>query len=161
MELKFIDGSDISGLSKNSEYFIQYAAGDPAKLLDSFTSEVFKIQEHEDSDSQLSMKRPLADYLTTDLRIELVASFTPVDTSFEFDKSVRFFRLDKYDRHVFEKPFTLFFDKSGRVYTLNRCLSIKEKDRLYGLCVDVLCFKTDSYTLNLYLIKDPDGVVIF
>lgn len=162
MEFMFIDGSDISGLSKNSKTFIQYAVTDPELLLEGFEPEVFKTVDITDEDyySSLSMARPLYSSRNIDLHIELVAAFYPVDTSHEFDKSVRFFHLAKQDSFVFKKPFTLFFDKFGRVYTLNCGLSVKEQENLYGLCVEVPRIKTDAYALKLYLIADQEGVVM-
>ncbi len=161
MEFKFIDGSNVLELSARARNFIAFATQDPMLLINSFTGKLFEnYPDNDDFDTRLDIARPLDKCASVGLHIELVAEFRPVDTSREFDKSVRFFKLAEHNRHIFEKPFTVFFDTYGQVYTLDRCLSIREHDDLYCRCSEVECIRTDAYTLVLYLIKDPDGVVI-
>lgn len=161
MELKFINGSNVEELSARTRNFINFATQDPELLIQSFTGELFEYYpDNDDFDTQLDIARPLDRLANVGLHIELVAEFRPVDTSLEFDKSVRFFRLDKHKSHVFEKPFTVFFDTYGQVYALDRCLFMRESDDLYCRCFETKRIRTDAYTLILYLIKDPDGVVI-
>ena len=161
MELKFINGSNVEELSARTKNFINFATQDAAFLIQSFTGELFEdYPDNDDFDTQLDIARPLDRLANVGLHIELVAEFRPVDKSLEFDKSVRFFRLDKHKSHVFEKPFTVFFDTYGEVYALDRCLSIREHDDLYCRCSETQCIRTDAYKLVLYLIKDQDGVVI-
>lgn len=161
MEFKFINGSNVVELSARARNFINFATQDAAMLIQSFTGELFEdYPDNDDFDTQLDIARPLDRLANVGLLIELVAEFRPVDKSLEFDKSVRFFRLDKHKSHVFEKPFTVFFDTYGQAYALDRCLYIRESDDLYCRCSETKRIRTDAYTLTLYLIKDPDGVVI-
>lgn len=161
MEFKFINGSNVAELSARARNFIIFATQDAELLINSFTGELFEnYPDNDDFDTQLVIERPLDKLVSIGLHIELVAEFIPVDISREFDKSVRFFRLDKHKSHVFEKPFMVFFDTYGEVYALDRCLSIKEHDDLYCRCSETQCIRTDAYKLVLYLIKDRDGVVI-
>ena len=161
MEFKFIGGSNALKLSARARNFIAFASKDAATLINSFMGELFKdYPDNNDFETQLYIARPLDKYANIGLHIELIAEFKPVDASREFDKSVRFFRLDKRNSHAFEKPFTAFFDTYSRVYALDRCLSIREHDDLYCRCSEVQCIRTNAYTLVLYLIEDQDGVVI-
>lgn len=161
MEFKFISGSNTLELSGRARSFIAFATQDPMFLINSFTGELFENHpDNDDFDTRLDIARPLDKYASVGLHIELIAEFRPVDTSREFNKSVRFFNLDKRNRRVFEKPFTVFFDTYGQVYALDRRLSTREYDDLDYRCNEVKYIRTDAYTLVLYLIKDPDGVVI-
>lgn len=161
MEFKFMSGSNVLELSGRARAFISFATQDPMLLINSFTGELFEnYPDNDDFDTKLDIARPLDKCAGVGLHIKLVAEFRPVDTSREFDKSVRFFRLNKHKSHAFEKPFTVFFDIYGQVYALDRCLSIKEHDDLYCRCSETQCIRTDAYTLVLYLPEDPDGVVI-
>lgn len=161
MELKFIGGSNVVELSARARNFINFAAQDATLLINRFSSELFKrYPDNDDFDTQLDIAHPLDEFANVGLHIELVAEFSPVDTSREFDKSVRFFNLDKHNRHVFEKPFTVFFDTYGQVYALDRWLSIRERYDLDYHCSKTEYIRTDAYELVFYLIKDPDGVVI-
>lgn len=161
MELKFIGGSNTLKLSARARTFITFAAKDAATLINSFKGELFEdYPDNDDFDTRLHIAFPFDRYANVGLHIELIAEFKPVDASREFDKSVRFFRLNKRNSHAFEKPFTVFFDTYGRAYALDRCLSIREHDDLYCRCSESQCVRTDAYTLVLYLIEDQDGVVI-
>lgn len=161
MDFKFIFGSNALKLSTRSRNFIAFATQDAELLVNSFTGELFEnYPDNDDYDTQLVIERPLDKLASVGLHIELVAEFKPVDTSREFDKSVRFFRLNKHKSHAFEKPFTVFFDTYGQTYALDRSLSTREYNELCFYCSETKRIKTDAYTLILYLIKDQNGVVI-
>lgn len=161
MEFKFIDGSNAIELSARSRNFIAFATQDAELLINSFTGELFEnYPDNDDFDTQLVIERPLDKLASVGLHIELVAEFKPVDTSREFDKSVRFFGLNKHKSHAFEKSFTVFFDTYGQTYALDRSLSTREYNELCFYCSETKRIKTDAYTLILYLIKDQNGVVI-
>ena len=92
MELKFINGSNVEELSARTRSFINFATQDPEFLIQSFIGELFEdYPDNDDFDTQLDIARPLDRLANVGLHIELVAEFRPVDTSLEFDKSVRFF----------------------------------------------------------------------
>lgn len=163
MLFEFISGTHFQYLSEKSKDFIQYATSDPSMLLDAFNGEVFKNVEFSDGEfgASLSTTHTFDEYVGTDLYVELVAVFYQNDEiCLPHRASLRSFDLDKYDSQIFEKPFTVFFDKSGHAFPYAKPLHSAELYELNELCSEVKNIYTNAYKLDLYIIADPEGVVI-
>jgi hypothetical protein len=163
MLFEFISGTHFQNLSKKSKDFIQYATGDPSTLLDVFNGEVFKNVEFSDDEfgAALSTTHTFDEYVGTELYVELVAVFYQDDEiCFTSRESLRSFDLDKYDSQVFEKQFAVFFDKSGHAFPYAGRLHSSELYELNELCSEVKNIYTNAYKLDLYIIADPEGVMV-
>lgn len=163
MLFEFISGTHFQNLSEKSKYFIQYATSDPSMLLDVFNDEVFKNVEFSDDEfgAELSTTHTFDEYIGTEFYVELVAVFYKDDEiCLPYRESLRSFDLDKYDSQVFEKQFAVFFDKSGHAFPYTKRLHSAELYKLNELCSEVKNIYTNAYKLDLYIIADPEGVVV-
>lgn len=163
MLFEFISGTHFQNLSEKSKDFIQYATSDPSMLLDVFNGEVFKNVEFSDDEfgAALSTTHTFDEYIGTEFHVELVAVFYQNDEiCLSYRESLRSFDLDKYDSQVFEKQFAVFFDKSGHAFPYTKRLHQSELYKLNELCSEVKNIYTNAYKLDLYIIADPEGVVV-
>lgn len=163
MLFEFISGTHFQNLSEKSKDFIQYATSDPSMLLDVFNDEVFKNVEFSDDEfgAALSTTHTFDEYIGTEFYVELVAVFYQNDEICSpCRESLRSFDLDKDDSQVFEKQFAVFFDKSGHAFPYTKRLHSAELYELNELCSEVKNIYTDAYKLDLYIIADPEGVVV-
>ena len=163
MLFEFISGTHFQNLSEKSKDFIQYATSDPSMLFYVFNGEVFKNVEFSDDEfgAAISTTHTFDEYIGTELYVELVAVFYQNDEiCLPCEKSLRSFDLDKYDSQVFEKQFAVFFDKSGNAFPYTKHLHPSELYELNELCSEVKNIYTNAYKLDLYIIADPEGVVI-
>lgn len=166
MLFEFISGTHFQNLSEKSKDFIQYATSDPSMLLDAFNGEVFKNVEFSDDEfgAAISTTHAFDEYIGTEFYVELVAVFSAFyqddEICLPYRESLRSFDLDKDDSQVFEKQFAVFFDKSGHAFPYTKRLHSAELHELNELCSEVKNIYTNAYKLDIYIIADPEGVVV-